>query len=130
MLTPYLARVFCLWLALTVAIEAVTLAVVVRWLFGLGREALPWHLVAIGAVVASGLTYPYLWFLAPVIIDDYWWRHVVGEPLIVAVESCVLYGVLRIGWRRAVVAALLCNGASILIGIPLNRWVIAAGWVN
>ena len=113
--------VFLLALAVTIAIETGVLLLGWRW-FGDGVRP-RWTRFALAGVVPSALTMPYLWFLLPRFVNGAAYVPL-GECLVVLAEAPVLAAVL--GWRpgRALLASLLCNLASFLLGPlvchPLN----------
>jgi len=112
---------FLLALAVTIAIETGVLLLGWRW-FGAGVKP-RWTRLALAGVVPSALTMPYLWFILPRFVNGAAYVPL-GECLVVLAEAPVLAAVL--GWRpgRALLASLLCNLASFLLGPmacrPLN----------
>lgn len=79
--------------------------------------------ILLAALIASSLTYPYLWFVLPAVSADYFIGHVYAEAIIVIVESVVLFAVLRIKYHFAFVASLICNISTIIFGLILNKIV-------
>jgi hypothetical protein len=103
-------------LALTWAVEVPLLLWVLR------RDRRPLR-CAVGALLASGITHPLLWFAWPHVVplERYELFLATGEGLVVAVEALVLWGVLygaRAGWLgRAALASTAANAASLAVGL-------------
>lgn len=118
------------YLALTLLIEIPVLFLVVRGWFRLSEPETASRFLLIGGFSASALTYPYLWFLLPILVNDYTHRHVIGELLIIVTETLVLYGTLRLPLSRAFWASFICNGASIGVGVVLNHLIRTFHWFS
>jgi hypothetical protein len=74
----------------------------------------------ITGVLASSLTLPYLWFIAPLILGDPY-ALIVGEILVFLVEAGIYILVLQISLRRALLISLIANLASLVVGLVLLR---------
>jgi hypothetical protein len=113
-------RFFLTFLALTLLIEIPTLFLVIRFFFRIPPNQLETKYLLIGGWTASCLTYPYLWFVVPAFIDDFSLALLVSESLIIAAESVVLLGILRISCFQAFGSSVMCNGTSIVLGLLFN----------
>lgn len=81
------------------------------------------------SVLATTLTHPALWYLAPR-FEPYWLWVGVMEVLVTAVEAGVWAVALgRAGedlpGRRGMALAVVCNGASLAVGLA---WASLGGW--
>jgi hypothetical protein len=65
------------------------------------------------AFAASSLTHPWVWYVFPPLIDDYWPMVAVAETFAVVVEACWMH---FSGLRYALACSLLANGVSATIG--------------
>jgi len=72
--------------------------------------------VLFAGIISSSLTIPYLWFVMPIFFDSRMVYLFVSEALIVIVEALVLYKLLSLSLRLAVIASFLANIASIAVG--------------
>ncbi|HVT56983.1 MAG TPA: hypothetical protein VHR45_01170 [Thermoanaerobaculia bacterium] len=108
---------FLLALAVTVLIETLVLVGAWRWLGG--GAPVRWQRLALAGVLPSAASLPYLWFILPHFVNGPAYAPL-GESLVVLGEAPILAVVLD--WRpaRALLASLLCNGASFLAG----PWVL------
>ncbi len=79
-------------------------------------------LVAFGA---SAVTHPQVWFVIPRLALSYNWYVIVAEAFAVVVEAFYFYSCRVVFLRRALVWAVVANGASVGIGFLL-RYLI--GW--
>ncbi len=74
---------------------------------------------------ASAITHPFVWFGFPLLwavtgeIGGYWGMVVAAETFAVVVEGIYLW---RLGVRRALLWALVANGASVTLGL-ISRWL-------
>lgn len=108
---------FLLALAVTVLIETAVLLAAWRWLGG--GAAIRWRRLALAGALPSIASMPYLWFILPHFVNGPAYVPL-GESLVVLAEAPILAVVLE--WRpaRALLASVLCNGASFLAG----PWVL------
>ena len=113
--------IFLAYLALTIGLETVVLFVVGRQFMGWTRAEVPSRFLVLAGITCSLTTYPYLWFVLPVILGDYVTTHVVGESIIILVEAVIMQGMLRVSWKHSLAASTACNGTTIVIGLMINR---------
>ncbi len=102
-------------LALTVLIETLLLIILFRIIQKEIKQEL--KLIVFAGIIASVATLPYLWFIAPYFIKTKIFYHVFCELFAVLAESLIYYFVLRIGYLKALVYSLICNGVSYIIGL-------------
>ena len=99
--------------ALTVAIEAVALFLVLKKEYGVA-------LIARNAVIASSLTLPFVWFVFGGLALPWMAAIALGEAFAVLVEA----GFYKLAFRgmvleRALLTSIACNLASFIIGLLL-----------
>ena len=71
-------------------------------------------------LVASSVTLPILWFLLPIILNNYLLYAILGEIFVVAVETVIIKYLLKISWKKAIIASVCCNLFSVLIWLALQ----------
>ena len=76
----------------------------------------PWRERIGLAFAASAITHPFVWYVFPPLIEDYWTMVVLAELFAVAVEGLWFW---CFGLRRAILWALVANGASVGVGFAL-----------
>ena len=102
-------------LALTVSIEA---GVVYALLYYFNREKISTKNVLLGGVLPSFATLPYLWFIFPILfMGNHTLYLLVGEFSVTLVEAFILYGVLQIAFKRALIFSMIANFCSYVFGI-------------
>jgi len=74
--------------------------------------------LCIAGVLASCLTLPYLWFIAPVILEGVY-AIIVGEIVVFLVEAGIYVLVLQISIRRALLVSFIANLVSLVVGLVL-----------
>jgi hypothetical protein len=80
-------------------------------------------IIALGAVAASTVTHPLLWFVWRKLFRDYVTYVASGEALVVIIETFMFYLVVRpITLRRAALASLLANAFSYGCGYLLYHF--------
>ncbi len=105
-------------LAETVAIETVVLFLIVRFLYRTPSSALPNALLVFAGCTASFATLPYLWFVMPHLFGHSRLTFVVaGEALVAVLEGVFYCFVLRVSLVRGMVISLVCNAASLGLGL-------------
>jgi hypothetical protein len=110
---------FLLALGVTIAIETAVLLTGWRY-FGVGAPV-RWRRLGLAGVLPSALTLPYLWFILPRFVNGPAYLPL-GESLVVLAEAPLL--AVLLGWSpgRSLLASLLCNSASFLLGpLVLSR---------
>jgi len=108
---------FLLSLILTLVIEIPTLFLAVKYLLKIkiqAKEIIYW------GVFVNLFSLLYLWFIFPLFLSlpNY---ILIGEILVVLIESVILLKVLKINFKNAFVLSLLTNLLSYLVGIMVLR---------
>jgi len=104
---------FFLSLLLTLAVEIPTLFLVAKYLLRIkiqAKEILYW------GVFVNLFSFPYLWFVFPLFISSHNYI-LIGEILVVLIESVILLKALKINFKNAFILSLIANLASYLAGI-------------
>lgn len=99
--------------ALTVSIEAVALYLLLRDRFGA-------VLIARNAIVASSITLPFVWFAFPALNLGWGMQTALAEAFAAFAEAGIYIVAFRgIRPKDAILASVLCNWASFVIGLAL-----------
>jgi hypothetical protein len=99
---------------LTLAVEVPLAVAVVR------VPGSSWLRIALVAVLASTISHPILTFvLVPYVPGPFVARVIVGELVVVAIETVVFRRGLAIRWPHALAVSALLNGASFMVGLAL-----------
>jgi hypothetical protein len=120
-MADYLETFLRAW-AFTIGSETLTLLVAAygwRW-FQLRASVAR---LILGALFASTMTLPYLWFVAPRIWGYGWELKLYAEPLIFAFEAVFYSFYFGLEWKRALLLSTLCNGASLLVGYLFKAFI-------
>jgi hypothetical protein len=108
---------FFLSLLLTLAVEIPVLFLAVKYLLKIKiqtKEVLYW------GVFVNLFSLPYLWFVFPLFISSHNYI-LIGEVLVVAIETIILLRVLKINLKNAFILSLIANVASYLAGLIILR---------
>ena len=108
---------FLFALALTLAVEGTVIIISLRILPTFRTRRVSWSRSIIAGIVPSVATLPYLWFIFPLVISDYYVRIVTGEIAIIGAETVVLRYLTNLSWRKVALLSLLANIASIAAGL-------------
>jgi hypothetical protein len=103
-----------LWFAAfawTLAIELPVYTIVLH------RHAGSWQRLCGSVLAVNAISHPVLWFAFPE-LSPYWLYVLAGETCVIAIEALILAAVIR-NVRVAVVASVLANVVSTLIGLGL-----------
>ena len=71
--------------------------------------------------IASALTLPYFWFVLPVYISNRSLYIVIGEVLIILIETIIYKQFLELKLPKAFVISLIANISSILLGLMIIK---------
>lgn len=107
---------FLLALVTTWAIEIPVLVALVRGVFR--DRSRPLSRILFAGLLCTALTLPYLWFVLPPFVDAAYYP-LIGETLVVIVETCILNRVLGLDLKQAVLCSIAMNALSYLIGLLL-----------
>jgi hypothetical protein len=114
---------FLLGLILTIIIETIFLFIVVRKLFKINKKKITNSILLFLGVFCSFSTIPYLWYILPFFIKNYTYYIIIGEILVVLIESLIYYFVINLGYKRSLIISFICNLVSFLIGTAII-WLI------
>lgn len=108
---------FFLSLLLTLAVEIPVLFFSAKYLLKLktqAKEILYW------SVFVNLFSLPYLWFVFPLFITSHNYI-LIGEVLVVLIESIILLKVLKINFKNAIILSVIANVVSYLAGLVVFR---------
>ena len=108
---------FFISLLLTLVVEIPALFILAKYLLKVkapAREILCW------GFFVNLFSFPYLWFVFPLFISSHNFI-MIGETLVVLMESIILLKVLKINFKNAIILSLITNVASYLIGLIVFR---------
>ena len=63
-------------------------------------------------IIPTTITLPFLWFLFPLIIEEWVWYTIIWELLVTIIEAIIIKYWLRISRRKAILASIICNITS------------------
>ena len=107
---------FLLALVTTWIIEILVLVALIRFVFR--DTTLPLIKIAFIGALCTALTLPYLWFVLPPFVDAAYFP-LIGEVLVVIVETVLLNRLLGLDLKRAGVCSFVMNAVSFLLGLVL-----------
>lgn len=108
---------FLLSLLLTLIAEVPVVFVLVRYLYKYKDIKIP-TIISV-SILASVLTLPYLWFVLPTFVSNRTLYVILGETLVVLVETIIYYKVLRLKLLDSFIVSLIANIASVILGLLL-----------
>ena len=108
---------FLLSLSLTIISETVTLFFVAKYFLKIQLSVR--RIIFLG-VFCSFSTLPYLWFILPIFIKSYFQLALIGEAIVIIIESIIYYFVLKVNLKKALCISLVCNIVSFLVGLAIN----------
>jgi uncharacterized protein YqhQ len=112
---------FCKALITTVVTESAAIATIIRFVAGIGHRRIVWPRIVGACIIPSCATLPYLWFVLPAFITDFYVRTIVGEVAITVTETVILKALLLLPWRYCALLSLVANCASIGAGLLIFR---------
>ena len=71
-------------------------------------------------ILASFSTLPFVWFVLPIYLQPNLSYLLVSESSVMIVESLIIYMILKIDYKKALVVSIVCNLVSFLGGLILN----------
>lgn len=127
---------FWLALLLTIIIETLALWLLLRFVFKKEKQAKNNKKIIFTGVIASFTTLPYIWFVFPQFsfyvklilgflrgmpLADI----VIGEILVVFIESYIISRLLKIKYKKALLISLIINALSFAMGMI---WMVMSSW--
>ncbi len=106
-------------LLFTIAVETGMLFLVLRFLLKIKERKIPLMLIIFSGIFASFATLPYVWFVFPAFIRDYFLYVAAGEISVVFIEAAIYFFILKISKRNAFFISLVCNTASFFLGLAV-----------
>ena len=77
-------------------------------------------LLIFAGIICSFATLPYLWFIFPYFVKQRVFYLISGELFVVIVESIMIFEILKIKYKHALIISLICNMASFGVGYFLK----------
>lgn len=105
-------------LMLTIFIETSVLFLLFKIVFRISGIN-NWILLLTG-ILPSMTTLPYVWFIMPAFVKTRLYYLVISEVSVTAIESLIIWGILRTNYTKALIASIVCNTTSFLIGLLIN----------
>lgn len=112
--TKYIS-LFIIALLATIIIETLVLLLLLKSIWKKEGSKIRVGKIVFAGVVASALTIPYLWFVLPEFFNGATYI-LIGEALVVLVESLIIFWILKLKWPLALVLSFICNLASFFLG--------------
>ena len=78
------------------------------------------NLLLLTGFLSSFLTLPYLWFVLPMFIQSTLFYVLIGELSVIIIETIIIWGILKINFRNAMLVSLTANLISFLMGLLLD----------
>jgi len=72
--------------------------------------------------LASFSTLPYVWFVLPILIKPTLLYMILSELSVILIESIIIWKLLTVDYKRAVLISFICNLTSFLFGLLIN-WI-------
>ncbi len=101
-------------LIFTIITESIILFFLIKKIF---KEPIDLILIVFTGFIASFSTLPYLWFLLPVFISNYFLYTILGEFLVFLIEAIIYFFILKISFKKALIVSLACNLVSFVLGL-------------
>ena len=106
---------FLIAFCITLTSETIALFLVVRSIFKINSAKIHDSMLVFCGIFVSGLTLPYLWFVLPSLIPNYYLYVFEGEAAVAIAEALLYAYLMKIGMKRAAVASILCNFISVML---------------
>jgi hypothetical protein len=105
-------------LLFTIGIETAVLFILFK-LFFKSPDIKNWLLILTG-ILTSFSTLPYLWFILPLFIKTRLNYSIISEVTAILIESVIIFGLLKISYKKSLIASITCNMTSFLIGLLIH----------
>jgi hypothetical protein len=109
---------FLLSLFLTLVAEVPVLFLFVKYIYKYTNIKTP--IILFVGVLASALTLPYLWFILPAFVFDRTLYILLGETIVILVETFIYFKLLKLNLRNAFICSLIANLVSIILGYSVQ----------
>ena len=98
-------------LFITVTIEAIVIYLL------LYRESFKVSIKLLSGTIPTLTTLPYIWFVFPYFIKDRVVYTIFSESFAILLEAVIIYLILRVGFRYALLISFVANTVSYLFGL-------------
>jgi hypothetical protein len=105
-------------LLFTICIESAVLFILFNFFFK-SPDIKNWLLILTG-VLTSFSTLPYLWFILPLFIKTRLSYSVISEVTAILIESVIIFGLMKISYKKSLFVSIICNITSFLIGLFIH----------
>jgi len=103
-------------LFITVLIETIFLFISVRFIFKIKKSNVNNRLIILAGILCSSVTLPYIWFVLPVLIENYYVFMVIAEGFAIIAESIIIFYLLKLSLKKSFIISLICNIFSFASG--------------
>jgi hypothetical protein len=111
-------------LAITIFTETAVLFFLLRYVYKIHKSSLDAPLIVFGGILSSSATLPYVWFILPAFITNFFVYTVAAESFAVIAEACILLFLFRLSFSKLFLISLLCNMCSFVTGRILSLIMI------
>jgi len=111
---------FLFSLFLTLIIEIPILFLIVKYIFKIKVKN---SLLLFSGFFASFATLPYIWFIFPLFLKTYFSYTILGELIVFLLESIILYFMLNLNIKKALIASFICNFISFTLGLIIQKFI-------
>lgn len=113
-------KIFHFLLALLVTIFIETLILFLLFKTRYKKLNITNRLLLITGFITSFSTLPYVWFVFPAFIASRFPYIAFSECFAIIIESAIIYKLLKVDYKKALLASVICNVISFLIGLLIN----------
>ena len=103
-------------LALTIFTETAVLFLLLRYVYKIGKTSINTPLIVFGGILSSSATLPYVWFILPAFITNFFVYTVAAESFAVFAEACIVLFLFRLSLSKSFLFSLICNMSSFVTG--------------
>lgn len=112
---------FLFSLTYTILIEIIVLYFILKIRYLNNNVKYKYSQILFIGILCSFATLPYLWFILPILLNDYILYNIIGEIFVIIIESLILYFYLKLPYKKMLIVSFTCNIISYSIGLIISN---------
>jgi len=103
-------------LGITLLVETIIILIIIHYVYRIDDNVILLKVILFGSLFGSIATLPYVWFVFPAFIKNYYVSVSVSEIFVIITEAYLFHFLFSLSLRRSIILSISANAGSIIIG--------------